>query len=107
MIVKVLSDLDGRLLAVSQPAPGRTHDRNGFSLTGYDQLLAEVPTIGDLGYQGTHVIRPVRNAQATNTPASPSHRAAVERTISHWKNWKSSPPATPADSPNAQHHQHP
>jgi hypothetical protein len=97
VIVQVLSDLDGQVLAVSEPAPGRTHDRNGFTLAGYDQLLADIPTIGDLGYQGTSVIRPRRKRPGHNqhTPADQiwnhsiaSLRAAVERAIAHLKNWK-------------------
>lgn len=97
VIVQVLSDLDGYLLAVSQPQPGRTHDRAGYALAGYDQLLADIPTIGDLGYQGTTVIRPRRKrpGHKEHTPADQvwnhsvsSLRVAVERAIGHWKNWK-------------------
>jgi hypothetical protein len=97
VIVQILSDLDGGLLTVSEPQPGRTHDRAGYSLAGYDQLLADIPTIGDLGYQGTPVIRPRRKrpGHAEHTPAEQvwnrsiaSLRVAVERAIGHWKNWK-------------------
>jgi hypothetical protein len=53
MTVQVLSDLDGCLLTVSPPAPGHTHDHTGFALAGYDHLLADIPTNGDLtGYRG-------------------------------------------------------
>jgi hypothetical protein len=95
--VQVLSDLDGQLLAVSEPVPGRTHDRAGFTAAGYDQLLARTPTIGDLAYQGTHVIRPRRKrpGHTDHDPATKvwnrsiaSIRVAVERAIAHWKNWK-------------------
>ena len=48
--VQVLSDLDGQLLAVAEPVPGRTHDRAAFTATGLDQLLTHTPTLGDLGY---------------------------------------------------------
>jgi len=97
VIVQILSDLDGYLLAVSQPQPGRTHDRNGFTLAGYDQLLADIETIGDLGYQGTTVYRPrhKRPGHTEHTPADQvwnhsvsSLRVTVERAIGHWKNWK-------------------
>ncbi len=97
MIVQILSDLNGHLLTVSEPAPGRTHDRAGYTLAGYDQLLADTPAIGDLGYQGTPVIRPRRKrpGHPEHTPADQlwNHsiaflRVAVERTISHLKNWK-------------------
>ena len=45
---------------------------SGFTTTGYDQLLADIPTIGDLGYQGTLLIRPRRKrpGHATHTPAN-------------------------------------
>jgi DDE superfamily endonuclease/Helix-turn-helix of DDE superfamily endonuclease len=94
--VQVLSDLDGCLLAVSAPVRGRTHDRAAFTTTGFADLLADTPTIGDLGYQGTTVIRPRRKppgraqTQANtiwNTSIA-ALRVAVERAIAHWKNWK-------------------
>jgi hypothetical protein len=95
--VQVLSDLDGQLLAVADPVPGRTHDRAAFTATGFNQLLADVETLGDLGYQGTTVIRPRRKrpGHADHDPATQvwnrsiaSLRVAVERAIAHWKNWK-------------------
>ena len=95
--VQILADLSGQLLAVSSPVPGRTHDRAGFTAAGFDHLLADIPTLGDLGYQGTTVIRPRRKrpGHKTHTPANKvwnhsiaSLRAAVERAIAHWKNWK-------------------
>ncbi|MFI7679107.1 transposase family protein [Actinophytocola sp. NPDC049390] len=95
--VQVLCDLDGQLLAVADPMPGKTHDRAGFAAAGFDQLLATTPTIGDLGYQGTQVIRPRRKhpGHKEHDPATviwnrsvASVRIAVERCIAHWKNWK-------------------
>jgi hypothetical protein len=95
--VQVLSDLDGQLLAVAEPVPGRTHDRAAFTATGLDELLADTDTLGDLGYQGTDVIRPRRKrpGHADHDPATiiwnhsiASLRVAVERAIAHWKNWK-------------------
>ena len=97
LAVQILATLDGQLLAASTPLPGRTHDRAAFTLTGFDHLLADTPTLGDLGYQGTTVIRPRRKR-----PGHPHHtpenkvwntgisqlRWAVEQVIAHWKNWK-------------------
>ena len=77
--------------------PGRTHDRAAFTAAGFDQLLAHTDTIGDLGYQGTTVIRPRRKrpghtdhdpATTTWNRSIASIRVAVERAIAHWKNWK-------------------
>lgn len=95
--IQILSDLSGQLLHVSTPTPGRTHDRTSYTLAGYDHLLTDTPTIGDLGYQGTTVYRPRRKrpGHTTHTPADKiwnhsiaSLRAAVERAIAHLKNWK-------------------
>jgi hypothetical protein len=94
--VQVLADLTGCLLAVSTPVPGKTHDRAAFTAAGYDHLLADVPTLGDLGYQGTPVIRPQRRPPGRDhhphtkirNHSIASVRAAVERAIAHWKNWK-------------------
>ena len=95
--VQVLSDLDGQLLAVAEPVPGRTHDRAAFTAVGFDQLLIDTDTLGDLGYQGTSVIRPRRKrpGHTDHDPATiiwnhsiASLRVAVERAIAHWKNWK-------------------
>jgi len=94
--VQVLADLSGCLLAVAAPVAGKTHDRAAFTLTGYDSLLADIPTLGDLGYQGTSVIRPQRRPPGRGHPphteiwnrSIASLRSAVERAIAHWKNWK-------------------
>ncbi|MGH3763446.1 transposase family protein, partial [Actinophytocola sp.] len=89
--VQVLTDLSGCLLAVSAPAPGKTHDRAAFTAAGYDELLANTPTLGDLGYQGTRVIRPRRRPPGRDHHPSTeiwnrsisTLRAAVERAIAH------------------------
>jgi hypothetical protein len=94
--VQLLADLSGCLLAVSTPTPGKTHDRAAFTAAGYDTLLADIPTLGDLGYQGTSVIRPRRRPPGRDHPphtevwnrSISTLRAAVERAIAHWKNWK-------------------
>jgi DDE superfamily endonuclease/Helix-turn-helix of DDE superfamily endonuclease len=94
--VQLLADLSGCLLAVSAPTPGKTHDRAAFTAAGYDTLLADTPTLGDLGYQGTSVIRPRRRPPGRDHPphteirnrSISTLRAAVERAIAHWKNWK-------------------
>jgi hypothetical protein len=94
--VQVLSDLSGCLLTVSAPVPGTTHDRAAFTTAGFAELLADTPTIGDLGYQGTTVIRPRRKppgrpqtrANTIWNHSIATHRVAIERAIAHWKNWK-------------------
>lgn len=92
-----MATLDGQLLAASIPLPGRTHDRAAFALTGFAELLHDTPTLGNLGYQGTTVIRPRRKrpGHAHHTPENRVWNAgisqlrwAVEHTIAHWKDWK-------------------
>jgi len=94
--VQILADLSGCLLAISTPVPGTTHDRAAFTLAGFDQLLTDIPTLGDLGYQGTGVTRPQRRPPGRDhhphtevwNRSIATLRAAVERAIAHWKNWK-------------------
>ncbi|GAA3461357.1 transposase family protein [Saccharothrix longispora] len=95
--VQVPTDPHGRLLAVTPPLPGGTHDSRAHHLTGLDDLLHTTPTIADLGYQGTDAIIPRRKRpghtehtptdQAWNTLIA-QHRWPVERAIAHLKNWK-------------------
>lgn len=94
--VQLLANLTGGLLAVSAPWPGLMHDRRAFTETGFEALLADTSTIGDLGYLGTTVITPHRGPPGgqlfnrdtdSNTEIS-ALRSAVERAIAHLKNWK-------------------
>jgi hypothetical protein len=87
---------DGGLLGVSTPVHGSMHDRRAFTECGWEDLLADIPTIADPAYQGTHAITPRKkpkggelsaNDKANNKIIS-SLRSAVERCIAHFKNWK-------------------
>ncbi|QIZ37908.1 transposase family protein [Saccharopolyspora sp. ASAGF58] len=94
--IQVAADTDGGLLAVSIPLPGSMHDRKAFTECGWEDLLAETPTIADPAYQGTHATTPrkkpkngelsTRDKESNNTISS--IRSAVERCIAHLKNWK-------------------
>ncbi|MET8816436.1 transposase family protein [Streptomyces sp. NPDC004549] len=94
--VQVLASLDGRLLAVSGPVPGSTHDRAALHRTGWEDLLSHTPVIGDAAYRGTTVITPARKPPRGRLSPAGKHynrefaalRAAVERAIAHLKNWK-------------------
>lgn len=97
LTVQVLAGIDGTLLTVSAGLPGSTHDSNAYQLTGLTDLLTDTPVIGDLGYQGTPVIRPRRKrpGHPTHTPENTvwnrgvsQLRWAVEHAIAHLKNWK-------------------
>lgn len=94
--LQILAALDATLLAVSEPLRGSIHDRRALNETGWEAMLADISTIGDLGYQGTTVITPTRkppggelssNDQQSNADLS-AVRSAVERAIGHLKNWK-------------------
>jgi DDE superfamily endonuclease len=72
------------------------HDRKAFTECGWEDLLAETPTIADPAYQGTQAITPRKKPQGgelstndkANNKAISSLRSAVERCIAHVKNWK-------------------
>ncbi|MCK2245443.1 MULTISPECIES: transposase [unclassified Crossiella] len=96
VVIQLACDTAGGLLAVSAPLPGATHDRKAFADTGWEQLLATGPVIADAAYQGTGVITPRRRPRRgqlspgdrANNRVIAGLRAAVERAIAHFKNWK-------------------
>jgi len=94
--LQVASDLDGGLLGISEPQPGAMHDRKAFAECGWEDILADTPIIADLAYQGTSATTPRRKPRGgelsqgdkANNKTISSLRSAVERCISHVKNWK-------------------
>lgn len=94
--IQVLASTAGDLLAVSAPCQGKTHDRAAFAEVGWEELLVDIPTLGDLGYQGTTVITPRRKPRGGELSVHDKDynrevsaiRSAVERAIAHLKNWK-------------------
>lgn len=96
LVIQVASTLEGTLLAVSDPVPGRRHDRRAVTETGWEQALADACWIADPAYQGTTAItatkRPhgrdlTEDRKETNRHIS-ALRSSVERAIAHLKNWK-------------------
>lgn len=96
LLIQVAASLDGTLLAVSEPVPGRRHDRRALTDTGWEDALADSCWIADPAYQGTSAITPTKrrahhdlteDRKVTNRTIS-ALRAAVERAIAHLKNWK-------------------
>lgn len=94
--VQVAATLDGTLLAVSDPVPGRRHDRWAITETGWETNLDDHCWIADPAYIGTAAITPARrppggelteDRRETNAHVS-ALRSAVERAIAHLKNWK-------------------
>ena len=93
---QVVCDLQGRLLHLGDPLPGRTHDTRAVRDSGLLERLDLPNTIGDKGYIGTGMHTPQRKP-----PGQPLHqsaktynkdinglRAAVERSIAHIKTWR-------------------
>jgi hypothetical protein len=57
MNLQIAATLDGVLVAVG-PAPvhGARHDAYAFAASGLAEVLADFPTVADLGYVGVHGI---------------------------------------------------
>ncbi len=94
--VQVACDQDGTLLAASAPVAGARHDMAALELCGWKTALAEREWIADTGYVSTNAVTLIKKKQSgvrseedkTINHAISSIRAAVERCIAHWKNWK-------------------
>lgn len=100
--VQVIADLDGRVADVGDPANGARHDAAAFFISGIAERWAAhlAPggpgMIGDSGYQGTGPVTPAKKppgGDLTDKQKAYNYsvnrlRAAVERAISHLKNWK-------------------
>lgn len=95
--LQVLADLTGKLLAVSEPCPGKTHDAKAFQQWNITEIVPDdVTIIGDPAYIGCGVLtgdkKPaggeLNQGQKDFNTALSSLRAAVERAIAHLKNWK-------------------
>ncbi|WP_238324072.1 transposase family protein [Salinispora pacifica] len=99
--VQVIANLDGRVADVGEPVNGARHDAAAFFISGIAERWASHLTdgpgmIGDGGYQGTGPITPHKKPPGGELTAQQKAynysvnrlRAAVERAISHLKNWK-------------------
>jgi hypothetical protein len=93
--LQVITDGNGKLLAVSVPIPGRTHDKLAFDLSGFEKHLVRdgLTAIGDRGYEGSKLKTPCKWYKhkaftlwdwAENRALS-TIRNAVERAIAHLK----------------------
>lgn len=94
--IQVATDLSGRLLAVSSPAPGSRHDSKAIGLAGWKDKLHDGRWIADTAYTGSGAITPIkRNPERDRLGweyefnATVSRlRSPVEHAIAHLKNWK-------------------
>ncbi|WP_223839117.1 transposase family protein [Saccharopolyspora pogona] len=77
--IQVAADTDGGLLGISTTLPGSMHDRKAFTECDWEDLLADIPTIADPAYQGTHAITPRKNRSRRYDPLS-SDASHISRT---------------------------
>lgn len=94
--IQVAASISGNIAAVGTPVPGARHDAYAVEASGLAEKIAGHDWVGDKGYQGHATIHPIRKPpkaeltahdQRFNASVS-SIRAAVERAISHLRNWK-------------------
>jgi hypothetical protein len=94
---QLVSLLDGTPVFVSDPLPGKNHDKTAFD----DTLVAEIVSnsgggIGDKGYQGTTLATPRKKPRGgelskrdkENNKVISALRAPIEQVVAHFKNWK-------------------
>lgn len=94
--IQVACDLDGTLVAVSEPVPGARHDAAAITLTGWQETLDTGTWIADGAYIATGALTPKRKPvreDHTDQATAFNHdiaalRYVVERCIAHLKNWK-------------------
>jgi transposase len=93
---QVGASLTGRLLFLTDPLPGKTHDARAFRETKLADALDTSNSIADKGYIGTGMLTPFRKPpggelllwQKEFNAAVNSLRAAVERAIANVKTWR-------------------
>jgi hypothetical protein len=93
---QVGAGLDGRLLFITDPLAGKTHDARAFRENGLDKHLDVSNGFGDKGYLGTGLVTPFRKPpggellpwQKEFNATVNSLRAAVERAIANVKTWR-------------------
>jgi hypothetical protein len=93
---QVGASLTGRLLFLTDPLPGKTHDARAFREAKLDDALDTANSIGDKGYLGTGMLTPFRKPpggellpwQKEFNTAVNSLRAVVEQAIANVKTWR-------------------
>jgi hypothetical protein len=91
-----VAGLDGDLMHISDPVPGKTHDAKSVAETGVVELLDLANSIGDKGYIGTGIITPFRKPPGAelldwqkeyNTEIN-KMRYVIEQAIANFKTWR-------------------
>lgn len=95
--IQVISLLDGTPVWISDPLPGKTHDKNAYDNTATAEIVNKAKAgIGDKGYQGAALYTPTKKPQwrelnegekKANVALS-ALRAPIERLVAHLKNWR-------------------
>lgn len=99
MNLQIAATLDGELVAVGPvPIHGARHDAYAFAASGLADILADFPTVADLGYVGVDGIDEVPAKRPPGDDLQPDQvefntalskiRAAVEHAIAHLKTWR-------------------
>lgn len=99
MNLQVAATLDGDLVAVGEiPVHGARHDAHAYAASGLAKVLADFPSVADLGYIGVDGIDTVPYKRLPGIDLDPSQiefntalskmRAAVEHAIAHLKTWR-------------------
>lgn len=89
--------LDGTSVYISDPLPGKTHDKTAFDETPVAEIISKSGGgIGDKGYQGTSLATPRKTPRGGELSKRDKEcnaeisalRAPVERVIAHFKSWR-------------------
>ncbi|MEI2779336.1 MAG: transposase family protein [Tetrasphaera sp.] len=94
--VQVAATLSGRLLWVSDPLPGSTHDLTALRASGLLDGGRAATIIADKGYIGAGLITPIKKPPKGELTDDRKQfnkelnaiRATIERTIAHLKTWR-------------------
>lgn len=94
--LQVAATLGGALVAVGTPVPGARHDAHAWAASGLADTLRDHDVLADLGYVGCGLLTGTKKPPGRELPDDRVQvnkelsglRAAVERAISHLKNWK-------------------
>jgi len=94
--LQIACTLTGRLVWVSDPVPGSTHDAKAIQSTGFLDGFPDTPPLGDKGYIGLGMRTPIRKPpgggltdwQKRYNKTINRLRAPVERAIAHLKTWR-------------------
>jgi hypothetical protein len=95
--VQLIGLLDGTPIWISDPLPGKTHDKKAFDNTATTDIIKNaLAGIGDKGYQGADLFTPTKKPRGRQlgkgekvaNAALSALRAPIERVVAHLKSWR-------------------